>query len=163
VIAGVPGRCVASVCVSAKARLIEHRDERRAAAVTLAKIRDLDREPLALGGRLGGAAGVLEHRDGPGVRPAASLDQQLIHDEHVPGQRLIRPLRLTGFGKTQTLRQPRIPVGVLVGDAPSLIDLALIEQRVDEPPRSRSRNATRASSRSISHAPTASAARRKRE
>jgi hypothetical protein len=54
-------------------RLVEHRDERRAATVLLAKIRDPHREPLALAGRLGGAAGALEHRDGPGVRPAAGL------------------------------------------------------------------------------------------
>jgi hypothetical protein len=58
-----------SVGASAEASLVEHRDERRAAAVLFAKLCDPGREPSPLAGRVGGAAGVLENRDGLGVNP----------------------------------------------------------------------------------------------
>jgi hypothetical protein len=69
--------------------------------VLFAKIRDPGREPLALAGRVGGAAGVLENWDGAGVGPPAGLEQHLIRDEHVVGQRLLRSLCLAGFCEAQ--------------------------------------------------------------
>jgi hypothetical protein len=59
---------------------------------------------LALAGHVGGPTGVLEH----GL--ARAEDQRLIHDEHVPGQHLLRPLRLARLGEAQTLRQPLVDV-----------------------------------------------------
>jgi hypothetical protein len=68
-----PGRSASRlVGASAEAGLVEHRDERWAATVLLAKISDPGCKPLALAGRVGGAAGVLEDRDGSGVGAAAS-------------------------------------------------------------------------------------------
>jgi hypothetical protein len=101
--------------------------------VLFAKIRDPGREPLALAGRIGGAAGVLENRDGAGVGPPAGLEQHLIRDEHVERLRLLRLFCLAGFGEAQAPVGPRIPVGVLVREAPGLLDVSLIQQRVDEP------------------------------
>jgi hypothetical protein len=61
----------ASLGASAEAGLVEHRDKCRAAVTMLAKIHDPCCEPLALAGRFGRAAGLLERRDGPGIRSAA--------------------------------------------------------------------------------------------
>jgi hypothetical protein len=71
-------------------------------------------------------------------------------------------VRLARFGKTQTLRQPRFPLGASCATphAPSTSPSSCSAST--SPPRSRSRNASRAASRSISHAPTTSAAPRKR-
>lgn len=108
-----------SAGASAEAGFVEHRYERRAAAVLFARIRDPDREPLALASRVGGAAGLLENRDGAGVRAAAGLEQDLIRDEHVVGQRLLRLFCLAGFGEAPRDRpypppdNPRIPTRTL--------------------------------------------------
>ena len=67
----------ASLGASSEAGLVEHRDECRA-AVMLAKIRDPGREPFALAGGFGRAVGLLEHRYGPGVRPAAATRHRAI-------------------------------------------------------------------------------------
>ena len=120
------------VFVSIEAGFVEHRDECGAAAVLFAKFRDARCEPVALTAGLGGAAGVLEDGNRAGVCGAAGLEQDVISGEHVPGQCLLGVLCLAGLGEAQASLQSGVPVGILVGDLPGLLDITLGEQRVDE-------------------------------
>lgn len=79
-------------------------------------IRQASRQPLALASRLRCTTCL---NIGTAGRP---VSKQLVRNEHVPRQCLIRSLCLADFGKAQVLRQPSSR------DTPGALDVALVDE-----------------------------------
>jgi hypothetical protein len=98
--------------------------------MVLAELREAGREPRALSGGVGGAAGVPQHGDRPGARPAAVSSSNSSTTGMYQGSACSAAAPRALRQGADTAPAPA-PSGGVMRDGPRTLDVALAEERVD--------------------------------
>ena len=144
------------------AGFVEHCDHGRAPALLLAERGDvLTERPKVIGG-LRGVSRALEDAYGGRVGPAVGLLENLVSHSLIDGNRVGRAGGLAALGEPEPQVAAKLLLFGGLSRLPRKLCLTVTQERLDDARGSRSRRTARAASRSMAHASTVSAARRRR-